>query len=160
LAENVQNVVRIARAVHQRLARAHAFAFLDIYVYAARQRVLARLRAGLVRNDDDLPLSLHDAAVLDDAVDLRDDGGLPRLARLEQLHHARQAARDVLGLGRLARDLGEHVAGRDVLAILDHQVRVDRHVILARVRTLAADLDRRLLLLVRRVDDDEPREAR
>src|ERR1700694_404419 len=51
--------------------------------------------------NDDLPLPLDDAAVLDDAVDFGDDGGLARLARLEQLHHARQTARDVLRLGRL-----------------------------------------------------------
>ena len=44
LAEDVQDVVRIARTVHQRLARANALAFLHVDVHAARQRVLARLR--------------------------------------------------------------------------------------------------------------------
>ena len=43
LAEHAQDVVRVARAVHQRLARAHALAFLHVDVHAARQRVLARL---------------------------------------------------------------------------------------------------------------------
>src|SRR5439155_12285944 len=60
----------------------------------------------------------------------------------------------------LARNLGEHVAGRHHLAVLHHQVRVRRHVVLARhPAVLRLDLDRRLLLLVRRVDDDEAREA-
>ena len=58
--------------------------------------------------------------------------GSLRLARLEQLDHARQTAGDVLGLGRLARDLREHVARLHRLAVLHHQVRVRRHVVLAR----------------------------
>ena len=37
LAKDVQDVVRIARAVHQRLARADALAFLHVDVHAARQ---------------------------------------------------------------------------------------------------------------------------
>ena len=155
LAEDVQDVVGIARSVHQRLARADALAFLDVHVHAARQRVLARLGARLVGHDDDLPLTLDDAAVLDDAVDLGDDGGLARLARLEQLDHARQSARDVLRLRRLARDFREHIARRHPLAVLHHHVGVDRHVVFAVAwAVLAADLHRRLLLLVRRVDDD------
>ena len=150
----------LRRPVHQRLARADPLAFLHVDVHAARQRVLARLGARLVRHDDDLPLTLDDAAVLDDAVDFRDDRRLARLARLEQLDHARQTARDVLGLGRLARNLREHVARRHHLAVLHHQVRVRRHVVLAvDLAVLALDLDRRLLLLVRRVDDDEARQA-
>ena len=111
LAEDRQDVVRVARPVHQRLARADALAFLHVDVHAARQRVLSRL-AAVLRDDDDLALPLDDAAVLDDAVDLRDDRRLARLARLEQLDHARQTARDVLRLRRLARDLREHVARR------------------------------------------------
>ena len=50
---------------------------------------------------------------------------------------------------------------KHLLAVGHHQVRVRRHVVL--VQHLAVgrdDLDRRLLLLVRRVDDDEPRQAR
>ena len=152
--------MRVARTVHERLARADAVAFLDVHVHAARQRVLRALGA-LVGNDEDLAQALDDAAVTHGAVDLRDDGRLARLARLEELDHARQTARDVLRLRRLARDLREHVAREDRLAVGHHQVRVRRHVVL--VHHLAVrrhDLDRRLLLLVRRVDDDEPRQAR
>src|SRR5207302_1819024 len=82
-----------------------ALPFLHVHVDTARQRVLPRLRARLVRDDDDLPLPFDDAAVLDDAVDLADDRRLAGFSRFEQLHHARQTARDVLGLRRLARDL-------------------------------------------------------
>ena len=54
-----------------RFARADALAFLHVHVDAARQRVLPRLRARLVRHDEDLALTLHHGAVLHEAVDLR-----------------------------------------------------------------------------------------
>ena len=57
----------------------------------------------------------------------RDDGRLARLARFEQFDHARQTAGDVLGLGGGARDLGQHVAGVDLVAVAHHQVSVGRH---------------------------------
>ena len=96
----------------------------------------------------------------DDAVDLGDDRRFARLTRFEELDHARQTARDVLRLRRFARDLRQHFAREHRLAVLDHQVRVRRHVVLARhLARLVADFDQRLLLLVRRVDDDLPRQA-
>jgi hypothetical protein len=70
------------------------------------------------------PLPLDDAAVLDNAVDFGDDRRLPGLPRFKQLHHARQTARDVLGLRRLARNLRQHVARRHRLAILHHEMRM------------------------------------
>ena len=159
LAEDRQDVVRVARPVHQRFARADTVAFLDVHVHAAGQRVLSRL-ATVLRHDDDLPLPLDDAAVADDAVDLGDDRGFARLARFEELDHARQTARDVLRLRRFARDLREHFTREHRLAVLDHQVRVRWHVVLTRHLTrLVADFDQRLLLLIRRVDHDLPREA-
>src|SRR4051812_16555038 len=159
LTEDRQDIVRIARPVHERLARADAVAFLDVDVHAARQRVLSRL-APLFRDDDDLALPLDDAAVADDAVDFRDDRRLARLSRFEQLDHARQTARDVLRLGRLARDLGEDLSRVHRVAVLDHEVGVRRHVVLARhLAGLVADFHRRLLLLVGAVHDDLPREA-
>ena len=114
LAEDVQNVVRIARTVHQRIAGLHALAFLHVDVNAARHRVFALL--AVVAQDVDLAQALHNVAVLDHAVDLGDDRRFPRLARFEKFHHARQTAGDVLGLGGGARDLGQHVAGVDFLA--------------------------------------------
>ena len=58
--------MRVARTVHERLARADAVAFLNVDVHAARQRVLAHIRA-VIRDDEDLAESLDDAAVPDGA---------------------------------------------------------------------------------------------
>ena len=55
-AEHVQDVVRIARAVHQRLAGLDALAFLHVDVHAARQRVFALL--AVVAHHVDLALAL------------------------------------------------------------------------------------------------------
>jgi hypothetical protein len=67
------------------------------------------LLAPIVGNDDQLALTLGDAAVFDDAVDLGDDRRILRLARLEQLDHARETTGDVLCLRGFARDLRQHV---------------------------------------------------
>jgi len=37
LAEHGQNVVRVARTVHERLTRGHAVALLHVHMHAARQ---------------------------------------------------------------------------------------------------------------------------
>src|SRR6186997_734865 len=55
-----------------------------------------------------------------------DDRRLLGAARLEQLDDARQAAGDVLGLRRLARDLHQRIAGVDLAAVLHHEVRARR----------------------------------
>ena len=70
----------------------------------------------------DLALALGDFAELHRAVDFADDGGLARLAGFEQFDHARQTAGDVLGLGGFARDLRQHVARVNLVAVLHHQV--------------------------------------
>ena len=131
LAQHGKNVVRVERAIHQRLAGANALAFLHVDVNAARHLVF--LLGAVVGHDVDLALSLGDIAELHHAIDLADDRGLVRLARLEQLLHARQTAGDVLGLGGFARDLRQHVARRHRVAILHHQVSARRHQV-----TLAA----------------------
>ena len=97
-----------------------------------------------------------------DAVDLRDDGRLARLARFEQLHHARQTAGDVLGLGGRARDLGEHVARVDVFAVVHHQVSVGRHEVALFIGAGAAFRphdDRRDALFIGRIGDHPLRHA-
>src|SRR5262245_453367 len=146
VAEHRQVVVRVGRAVHQGLAGAHAVAFVDADVLAARDQVLLGLR--VVGADHDLAHALHEAAHLDPAVNLGDDGLLLGLARLEQLRHARQTAGDVLGLGGLARDLGDDVGGEDLGAVRHAQVRAHRQ----RVAVPLARLDRSGL--AGRPDDD------
>ena len=84
------------------------------------------LRLADLGRDDHLALALGVLAERDDAVDLGDDRVLLRLARLEELGDARQTAGDVLGLGGLARDLGDDVAGLDGVAVVDVDVRADR----------------------------------
>src|SRR5262249_49194996 len=76
-----------------------------------------------------------------DAVDLADDRVILRLSRLEQLGDARQTAGDVLHLGRVARDLGDWIARRDVLAVLRDDVRADRQEV-ARFEIGARQLER------------------
>ena len=56
LAEHGQNVVRVARTVHQRIAGLHALAFLHVDVDAAGQRVFAL--SSVVAADVDLALAL------------------------------------------------------------------------------------------------------
>src|SRR6185437_12733413 len=156
LAENFQNVVRVARAVDQSIAGAQPLAFLHVDVDAARHGVLLFL--AVVRGDVDLALSLGDLAEAHDTVDLGDDCRIAGLAGLEELDHARQTAGDVLGAGGLARDLGEDVAGEDLIAVGDHEVGARGHeVALVAVRRL--DEDGGLALLVGRVADYEAREA-
>ena len=59
-----------------------------------------------------------------------------------------------------ARDLGDHVSRRDLVAVGDHEVGADRHRIdLEHLAGLDLDLDARLALLVRRIHDDRPRQT-
>src|SRR5207247_9308734 len=67
-------------------------------------------------------LSPLDLAEPHRAADLRDRRRILRPPGLEQLGHARQAARDVARLIRLARHLGEHQPGVDLLTVLDGEL--------------------------------------
>ena len=109
--------MRVRRTVHQRLAGADAVAFADRQVLALRDQVLARIAD--LGNDEHLALALGVLAEVHDAVDLADDCVILRLACFEQLGDARQTAGDVLRLRGLARNLGDHVAGLDVVAVVD-----------------------------------------
>src|SRR6266705_835866 len=158
--------MRIRRSVHERLAGLHAIALVNADVLAARDQVLLGL--AVVGADHDLPHALHEAAHLDTPVDLGDDGLLLGLARLEQLRDARQTAGDVLGLGRLARDLGDDVGGVDLGAVRHAQVRAHRKRVPVTLDGLhgrlalagRADDDAGLQLALRVFDDDLAREAR
>ena len=123
LAEHLEDVVRVGRAVHQRLAGLHAVARVHADVLALGDQVLlGQVRALLavhLGGDDQLALALGVLAERHHAVDLRDDRVILRLARLEELGHAGQTARDVLGLRGLARHLGDDFARADLVAVVD-----------------------------------------
>src|SRR5262245_13480029 len=153
-----QDVVRVERAVHQRLAGAYAVAFLDVDVRAARDRILA-LFAGLA-DDADLLRAFGDVAELDRPVNLAHHGRLARLARFEQLDDAGQTADDVLRSGDFARDLCDHVARRDLVAVRNHEVGAYGHRVgFERFAGVGLDLDARLALLVGRIHDDRARQT-
>ena len=120
LAEDFQNVVRVARTVDESITGTEAFAFLHVDVDTAGNAVLLFLT--VVGGDVDLALALGDFAEANDAVDLADDCRVAGLAGLEELDDARQTAGDVLGAGGFARDLGKDVAGEDLVAVGDHEV--------------------------------------
>ena len=137
LAQHLEDVVRVGRAVHHRLAGLHPVARVHADVLALGDQVLlgqvGALLAVHLRGDDQLALALGVLAERHHAVDLRDDRVILRLARLEQLGHAGQTARDVLGLGRLARDLGDDFAGVDLIAVVDGDDGALRQVVAGRL---------------------------
>src|SRR5262249_6673619 len=155
LTKHGKNVVRVERAVHERLAGAHALTFLHVDVYTTGHGIFL-LRA-VIGHDVDFTLAFGNFAELHHAIDLTDDGGLARLAGLKQLNHARQTTGDVFGLGGVARDLGQHVARMDFISVLHHQVGPGRHQVTP--RRLAFDDQRRLAFLVRRLAHDVARES-
>ena len=124
LAQHGKNVVRVQRAIHQRIAGAQTLAFLHVHVNAARHRVF--LLVAVVGRHVDLALALGHFAKANHAIDLADDGRLTRLARFEQFDHARQTAGDVLGARRLLGNLRQHIARTHFVAVLDHQVSAAR----------------------------------
>src|SRR6202034_3292213 len=115
------------------------------YVYAALHRVFLLL--AVVRGHVDLALTLGHFTELHHTIDLADDRGFTRLAGFEQLDYARQTTGDVLGSSGLTRDLGQHVARKDLVAILNHKVSTAGHQITL-VALGALDDNGRLTLLV------------
>ena len=82
--------------------------------------------------DDQALLALGFLAEADDARDLGQDRRFLRLARFEQVGHARQTTGDVAGLRRFLRDLGDHVAHADGGAVLQVDDRARRQHVLRR----------------------------
>ena len=150
--------MRIGGAVLQRVAGTHHVARLHLDVLAFGNQVLACLVVlGLpidaIGRDHDLALALGVLAVAHQAVDLADDGVILRLARFEQLGHARQASSDVLDLRGVTWDTRDRVARRDLLAVLRHDVGADGQEI-AGVELRPGDLDG---FAGRRIDDGDAR---
>src|ERR1022692_4687372 len=119
-AQHGQNVVRVQRTIHQRLASADALAFLHIDVNGTRH--LGLFFGAVVGHYIDLALAFGNVAKLHHTIDLADDRGFAGLAGFEQFHHAWQTTRDVLGLGGFARDLRQHIARSYRVTVLNHQV--------------------------------------
>ena len=110
--------------------------------------------AGLRVLDQNGALAADAGAEIDDAVDL---GNLRRVfgtARLEQFGHARQTARDVLGLGRFARGLGHERAGDDLVAFVDDDVRAGGNGIVGRRLALVVQDDDLRMQVFLVLDDD------
>ncbi len=123
LALHPEDVVRVRRAVLQRLARrarGHPAGRGCACPSGSGTRAPdRRARARLARRrDEHLALALGVLAERDLAVDLADDRVVLRLAGLEQLGDAGQTAGDVLRLRGLARDLRDDLAGLDEVAVL------------------------------------------
>src|SRR5256886_15535776 len=102
---------------------------------------------------------------LDAAVDLGDDRLLLRLARLEELRHARQTAGDVLCPRGFPHDLRDHVTDEYIAAVGDRKVRAHRQRVPGALTggvpgVRRPDDDARLELALRILDDDLAREAR
>src|SRR5579863_4165010 len=154
-AQHGENVVRVERAVHQRLAGLHPLAFLHVDVNAARHLVF--LLGAVVVYHEDFALALGHFTELDGAIDFADDGRLVRLAGFEQFDHARQTSRDVLGAGGFARDLRQDVSREDRVAFLHHEVGTRGHQVA--LAGFALDHDRGLALFVGRVSDHVTRQA-
>src|SRR5438105_3680558 len=166
LAEHFEDVVRVGGPVHERISGLHPVAGVHVDVLALCDQVLLRqVGAQLavdLRRDHHLALALGVLPEADHALDLADDGVLLRLAGLEQLGHAGQTAGDVLGLGRLPRNAGDHLAGLDGIAVVHRDVGAHRQVVaggglgpgqVLRIAFLVLDADARLRLGVAALDD-------
>src|SRR6185369_10047364 len=82
-AEDRKHVVRIDRTVDERVAGAHALAFLHVNVHGTRNAVL--VASAFFGLDDDAAHAFDDRAVMHGAVDFGDDRLVARMARFEQL---------------------------------------------------------------------------
>src|SRR6185312_14426615 len=154
-AQHGKNVMRVERAIHERLAGLDAFAFLHVNVHAARYRVL--FFGAIVGLHVKFALTFRNLAELDRAINLADDGGLMRLAGLEQFNDARQTTGDVFGLGGLTRNLRQHIARMNGVAVGNHQVSARRHQVA--LAALALDHQSRLALLVGRIAHNVTRQS-
>src|SRR5437762_3882857 len=150
-----QDIVRVHRSLGEAVAGAHPVALVHAQVLAGRH--LVQLRLPLLGVDVDLALAALDLAERHGAVDLGARRRVLGPPGLTQLGHARQAARDVARLVRLARHLREHEPGVHFLAVLHGELRPfgDDEVAqpLFLLALLLDDLDVRVQLLLPVLDD-------
>src|SRR6185503_15311321 len=121
-ATNLEDFVRVDGPFGELLPLLDEVAFENDDVLADGDEVLflgPRLRV----LDEDAPLAAHAGAEVDHAVDLGDFSSVLGMAGLEEFRHARETARNVLGLGALARRFRHECAGDDLVTFLDDDVR-------------------------------------
>ena len=114
-AQQAQDVLRIGRAVDDRLAPVDHLAFVHQDVLLLGHQVLVLLAVGV--GDLQAHLALGLLAERHRAGDLGQHALVLRAARLEQLGHPRQTAGDVARLLAFDRDARQHFAGRQILAV-------------------------------------------
>src|SRR6185437_5440729 len=124
-AEYGKNVVRVERAIHQRLTGANTLAFLHVDVNTLWHRVF--FFRSVIGHHIDFALAFAHFAELQHAINFTDDRGFARLAGFKQLDHAWQTTGDVFRLGGFTWDVCQHVARMHLISILHHQVRARRH---------------------------------
>ena len=149
---DAQDVVRRGIAFDDVIALLDIIALAHADMLALGDQILGRLDLVRLGLHDDAALVLVVLAEFDKAVGLGQHGRFLGLARFEQLRHARQAARDVAGLGAFGRNTGENVAGADLRAVFHRQNGVGRD----RITRLAAAI-RQLDELALLVDDGDGR---
>ena len=153
LTQNSEDVVRVARTIHQRFTGPDALARLYVDMHASRQGILTLFL--VVGYDIDFALALDDLTVADHAVDLRHDGRFLGAPRFEEFDNTRQTTGDVLRLGGFTRNLGDHIAAVNVFPVSNHQVSIGRDQILALCLAFAVpNLNLWLAFFVRRVGNN------
>ena len=153
-AHDAQDVGRSDGAVGERSASTHEVVLLHQDLLGKRHQVVLDL--AYLAGDHDLAVASLDLAKGDLAVDLAHHSRVARVAGLEELGDARQTAGDIAGTAaRCARNLDKHLAGRDLVALLVHQVGAHRQCIgLHQLALLVVELSLGYLVVVFRLDDD------
>ena len=159
-AEDVEDVRRSDGTVRKRAAGLHVVVLLHDNL--TRQGHQIALHVTLLRGDDDFAVTALDFAEGYLTVNLRHDGGIRRVARLEELRNTRQTTGDVAArLTDCTRNLDEDFARLDFGVVLHHDVGRYREVVLLDLLALLIDnLDDGVLRLVLRLDDHLLRKAR
>ena len=119
-AHDVEDVGRGDGTVGQRCAGAHVVVLL--YQHLLRQGHQVLLLLAELGDDADFAVAALVLAEVHLAVDFGNDGGVRRVAGLEQLGDTGQTARDVAGAAGAAGNLDDDVAGLDVGLLVQHEV--------------------------------------
>ena len=142
------------RAADERVAGLDVVAGVDLEFLVLRDVVLV-FHAGFGADDDGHLAAALVGAELDGAGDFRQDGRVLGLAGLEDFGDAGQTAGDVHRAGGFARLAGEHVAGLDLLAVVDFDTRLGGQVVeVEDLAVVAFDGDARVAFALV-LDDDE-----